>query len=95
MIDVATRKRMRKLVPLLSVVSLAFAIGMANAAPYHLAARHLVIDRSPAAEVIKTDANQQLMEAARDQPTLAPMAFDGIANPEVVTPRVRYRLWLS
>lgn len=85
---------MRKLVPLLTVAALAFAIGMSGAAPYQLAAKHRMIDQSPAAEVIKIDAQQQAMQAALDQPTLSPMSFEGIVNPNT-SPTVRYHLRLS
>lgn len=62
---------MKALSPLLIAVLLGAAM-VSLGAPYDLAADTMVINQSPAHEIIKADARQTVMFEALDQPALLP-----------------------
>jgi hypothetical protein len=63
---------MHKLAPLLLAVALGSAMVFSTAVPYDFAAETLAINRSPASEILKTDAQQAAMQATYDHPDLPP-----------------------
>jgi hypothetical protein len=71
---VAISSRMHKLTPLLLAAALGTAMVFSMSTPYDLMAENAAINRSPAAEVLKTVAKAEAMQATYDHPDLPPGA---------------------